>query len=324
MKALPEALRQVVRDLIEKRLWPIAVLLMAVAVGAPILIGRSAPDAPAPTPVAAVPPAAPAVALPGSQDEDPGTVSSKAKRGGTIGDPFYDPPAAPKATSTATAPTQGGGGATRAVTTPPAGKAPTESGEGVTKTAPRHATTPKAAGTASRAPAAATPRSVYYRTVVRWGPDRAASHPIARLTPLGGRDDPAALYLGVTRSEALWAIFALGPNTTSRGDATCKTGTGCRMIGLRRGDKQIVTVRDTDGRTLRRFTLQVRSVRTVTTSPARARTMRARIHPDGRAAIGALRQDPVAAAVLGQAAYRQRTGLLHATVPRDAVKQVTR
>jgi hypothetical protein len=52
--------------------------------------------------------------------------------------------------------------------------------------------------------------------------------------------------------------------------------------------------------------------------------MRARVHSDGRAAIAAMRQDPAAAAVLGQAAYRLRTGLLHATVPRDAVKQVTR
>jgi hypothetical protein len=318
MKALPEALRQILRDLIEKKLWPVAVLLLAAIVVAPMLLGASSPDAD-PVSVAAAPSAAlpvPAVAPAAAQKD---AASAKRGRGGKVEDPFYDPPAAPQASSSVTAPAPDAGGAGSA---PTADKTAPAAGGGAAKPSEQAVAKPPAGTT--RAPAARARRSVYYRTVVRWGPERAASHPIARLTPLGGREDPVALYLGVTRFDALWAIFALGRNTTSKGDATCKTGTGCRMIGLRRGDKQIVTVRDTDGRMLRRFTLQVRSVRTITTSPARARTMRAKVHSDGRAAIGAMRQDPVGAAVLGQAAYRLRTGLLYATVPRDAVKKVTR
>lgn len=319
MKALPEALRQILRDLIEKKLWPVAVLLLAAILVAPMLLGASSPDAADPVPVAAAPSAAPPVPAVAPAAAKTDAASAKHGRGGKVEDPFYDPPAAPQASSSVTAPAPDAG----AGSAPTADKTAPAAGGDAAKPSEQAVAKPPAGTT--RSPAARARPSVYYRTVVSFGrPDEQASHPIARLTPLGGRDDPAALYLGVTRSGALWAIFALGPNTTSKGDATCKTGTGCRMIGLRRGDKQIVTVRDTDGRALRRFTLRVRSVRTITTSPARARTMRARVHSDGRAAIGALRQDPVAAAVLGQAAYRLRTGLLHATVPREAVKQATR
>jgi hypothetical protein len=320
MKALPEALRQILRDLIEKKLWPVAVLLLAAIVVAPMLLGASSPDAADPVPVAAAPSAAPPVPAVAPSAAKTDAAIAKHDRRGKVEDPFYDPPAVPQASASVSAPAPGAGGAASA---PTAGKtAPPAGGDAAT---PSEQAVAKPSAGSTREPAARARPSVYYRTVVSFGrPDEQASHPIARLTPLGGRDDPAALYLGVTRSEALWAIFALGPNTTSKGDATCKTGTGCRMIGLRRGDKQIVTVRDTDGRALRRFTLRVRSVRTITTSPARARTMRARVHSDGRAAIGALRQDPAGAAVLGQAVYRLRTGLLHATVPREAVKQATR
>lgn len=314
MKALPEAIRQIGRDLVEKRLWPIAVLLLAVAVGAPMLIGRSAPDATAPLPVAATAPAAPA-ATTGEDGARP-----KA-RGGKINDPFYDPPPppAPAAASTAPAPAAAGDAASAGRASPAGPTAPSAAPK-----APAATATPKATTAAPR-PSEPARTSVYYRAVVRWGSSLDAPvHAISRLTPLGGRDAPAVLYLGPTRAHRLWAVFVLGPNTTSRGDGICKAGTGCRMIGLKAGDRQRVSVHGSDGRVVRRYWLRVHSLKTIRTTARAARAGRARVHSDGRAVLREMRRDPFTAAVLAKARYDRNSGLLDATDPETEVEKASK
>lgn len=324
MKALPEAMRQIVRDLVEKRLWPVAVLLLAVAVALPMLIGRAAPDAAAPVPVAATAPAAPAAALPATAGEDVGAK----KRGGRINDPFYDPPAAPTApaATAAAASSASADTATNAAPSPAETAAPS-AGTSAASTAPEAAATATPAVSATAAPAPSeTPRSsVYHRAVVRWGTSTLAEpHAIARLTPLGGRRDLAALYLGMTRSDATYAIFVLGPNASSRGDATCRRGTDCRMIGLKVGDVQRFTVRDPDGGVPRRFTLRVDVLRAVRTSATAAASARAKVHRAGRSVLREMWRLPTEAAVLRRASYDQRSGLLRAAREPDDVEQAAK
>lgn len=323
MKALPETMRQIGRDLVEKRLWPIAVLLLAVAVGAPMLIGRSAPDATAPVPVAATAPAVPAAA-PSATTGEAG-VRPKA-RGGKINDPFYDPPApaAPAAASIAVAPAPAaGGGATSAGGGATSAGQPSPAGQTAPAPAPKSPATATPNGTtAAPKPSEPARTSVYYRAVVRWGSSLDAPvHAISRLTPLGGRDAPAAVYLGPTRADRLWAVFVLGPNTTSRGDGICKAGTGCRMIGLKAGDRQRVSVHGSDGRVVRRYWLRVHSLKTVRTTARAARAGRARVHPDGRVVLREMRRDPFTATVLGKARYDRDSGLLDATDPETDVEK---
>jgi hypothetical protein len=171
----------------------------------------------------------------------------------------------------------------------------------------------------------APPRGVYHRAVVRWGSSLdAPSHAIARLTPLGGRDAPAAVYLGPTRADRLWAVFVLGPNATWRGDGICKAGTGCRMIGLKAGDRQRVSVHGSDGKVVRRYWLRVRSVKTVATTARAARRARARVHSDGRAVLREMRRNPIGALVLANARYDGDAGLLDATDPDAGAERATK
>src|SRR4029453_13927472 len=45
-----KAIRGVLQDLVERKLWPVAVLLLAAAVAVPVYLGRSASDADPPLP----------------------------------------------------------------------------------------------------------------------------------------------------------------------------------------------------------------------------------------------------------------------------------
>lgn len=323
MKALPEMLRQVVRDLVDKRLWPFAVLLLAVAIVVPVLIGRSAPEAAAPEPVAAGPPAVAPVALPGPGD---GKASPK-PRPGKMNDPFFDPPATsqgggtanaadgPAAGSTATAAPETAATAATAAPKPPSKTTPKDSGSATPKDS--ETTTPKRGETAAD--------SVYYRAVVRWGTSTLAEpHALPRLTPLGGRGNIGALYLGMTRSDATYAIFLLGPNAASLGDGKCRAGTDCRMIGLRMGEVQRFTVRDPDGGKPRRFTLRVDSLRAVRTTATAAASGRAKVHRAGRSVLREMWRLPTQAAVLRRVSYDQRSGLLRAARVPDDVEQATK
>lgn len=327
MNALRESLRQTGRDLIQKRLWPVAVVLLVALIAAPMMIGRSSGDAVAPDPVAAAPGGAGATppAIPASGKSTPTkTKPVKEKSGGKLADPFFDPPSTPEA---AEAGAGGGGGSARAVAKSPTGEAAprpgAESAKGQTGPAAPQAGSPATTAVpkprVTPRPAAATPTSSYLRTVVRMGSaDSGKAFPIARLTPLGGATDPGAVFLGVANAGARYAVFMLGPHATSRGEATCKGGTDCRMIGLRAGQTQVVTVRRANG-AVSRITLRVQSIRKVRTSAARARAARARIHADGREAVRDLRRHAASATALRTARYDSRAGLLRAAGA-DAVK----
>lgn len=311
MNTLTDPLKRIARDLVDKKLWPIAVLLLAALVAVPLLLGggSSADDAAAPVAVVA-----PAPGAPGSKslitviDEGDG---GKDTRPGRIKDPFYDPPEPPAPESapgaspagsagTAAAPPTGGGASSGG-----ASPAPSSSPE----TTPQP-TSPK--------PAAV---SGYYRTVARWyESERSKARPITRLTPLGGVEAPAALYLGVTKSDASYAVFLLGPNATSTGDAECEK-TDCRVIGLKTGQSQVVTVQPSDGSAARTYRLEVASVKAVTTDAATAREMRAKVHADGREAMRAMWQHRPTAEALQPIQYDEDRGLLFKTATaKDASK----
>lgn len=309
MSKLAPALRQLLADLVDKRLWPVALALVIALVAIPLVLGGSASDSAAPGAVGATEPdpaAAPSASpVPGATAKKT-TANVRKEDGGPIDDPFFDPPKHPaEAQSVAAA-----GGSTRAVAEKPnAGTATKQATAAKPRPSMSRSTPATTPAKSATRPAAAT----YLRTVVRLNP--AAGHPanaIARLTPLGGAADPAALFFGVTKadSRARYAVFVLGPHATSRGDAICKGGTGCRMFGLKAGDAQIVTLRrPADGRRLR-FTLRVESIRATSADAARAATRRAHVHPDGRRALRVMRADAATAAALRAAEYDTRAGLL--------------
>jgi hypothetical protein len=285
-------LRSLLADLVEKRLWPIALLLAITAVAVPVVLGHggdAASDAPAVVPAApadAATPSTPAVKLVGP--------ASVRRRPGVIRDPF-------RRTKKAAAKPR-----TRAASASGSESAPTaKSAEADT---PAHATTTPAAtgATAAGQPAASGPS--VYRTRVRWGQDAKADvHGLSRLQPLGGRSNPALLYLGTTKTGAR-AVFLLGPNASADGDGTCAEKS-CRIVRLKAGDTTVVTVPGQDGAATRQYTLVVhRIARSAPSSPAAAATLRARVDHDGRDVLRTLIKDAATAAAIGQFRFDRSLG----------------
>lgn len=262
--------RNIIRDLVEKRLWPVALLMVIAAVAIPVLGGGLASSKS--TSDEALP-AAPDATSASTAVELLGPPSVH-KRPGKLVDPFRR--AHKKQVETTT-------------TTPAAATS-----------APTGGTT--APGTTTTKPAAPKPSLAAYRTTVRWtssGESTSEARTIKRLTPFGDDVlDPAVMYLGVSQ-DGKRAIFLLGPNAKSQGDAGCREAS-CRVISLYPGDTQIVDLSPDDA-TPSQFELELVSVKRHTYSTAaKAAAARAVVHPDGRDVLALMLQDgPTKAAVAG-------------------------
>lgn len=293
-------LRSIARDLVEKKLWPIAALLVVALVAVPFVIGGGAEPASSTVDAPASPAVGGAVQPKSLVTLAEPAVTGKSNRAGAVEDPFYDPPAAPEADA-------GAAGASAAGGTTAAEDAAADAAKGGdTASADKSAettTTPQAVEPAA-GPA-------YYRTVVRWYQgDSSKPRPLSRLTPLGGLLDTAALYLGVTKSSGNYAVFLLGPNATSDGEARCQDPKTCRVIGLKSGQTQLVTVKGSDSEEARQYVLEVVSVRSVKTDADTASTMRSKVHADGRDVMSLMREDKATADAVGPIQYDRDSGLL--------------
>ncbi len=322
MSRLNQVLSQVLHDLVAKRLWPVAVVLLVALVAIPLTIGRSGSDAlvPAPGAPTATSTTPATTTTPAVSDAQPQAhVRVKRRRGGTVDDPFFNPPSTKDAGSSSAAADAG----TIARATPPESESASPASPDDTSASSGKASAPSSTSKApatERRPATlqSTPvASSYLRTVVQV--NGAQPHAVSRLTPLGGADDPGLVFLGVARADARYAVFLLGPDAISRGDATCKGDTGCRMIGLKAGQRQLVTIRLAGG-AVRRFTVRVRSIRSVSASATRAVMARDRVHADGPRVLRALRRDGEIAAALRTARYDEQAGVLRAVAATSAAR----
>jgi len=301
---------------VRKRLWPIVVLLLAALVAVPLLVGASS-SAPAP-PGGGVMAAVPPQPAPGPAVQEAATTLPR-ERAARVRDPFFDPPAEPS--DDAGTPKQSAGPSAAASPKATAEKPAANPSEATSADA-------KPSSPVARKPAAPAPAEgptartgTYHRTAARLAIG-ATTRPLARLTPIGDAAQPAAMYLGVLKVGRPYALFVLGHRTTSAGDATCVAETACRIIGLRPGDTQTVTVHTADGRTVHRYVVHVSSVTRITTSAAKARALRAAVHPDGWAAARAMSGDAAVAAALRSVGYRRSTGLLFSQAA-EALAQAT-
>ena len=303
-------LRAAARDLVDKRLWPVALLLLVALVAVPVVIGSSASDAPAPAPIVAAAKSAPAAPKAAITVADTAVVGHS--RPGAVSDPFFDPPAPDTGSASGGASTATAAGSTGA--TPSQGATPSKSTTTTTTTPATPATsTPPPTTTTPATPADARAERTVFGTRLSFGEPDAAVSGVSRLEALGGDTNPALLYLGTTGGGG-YAAFLLGPNALSQGDAECAETT-CRVIAMKEGDTQVVGVRDEDG-TARQYTLKIDEItRRVTHTVAAADKLRAREDADGRDVLRAMILDKPTAAAIGRFAYDRATG---AVVSRSA------
>jgi hypothetical protein len=289
--------RKLVDDLIEKRLWPVALVLVVAAFAVPMLIGGGS-DAGSDTPDPSFAPATthdaatPAVELVG-----PPAVRTRA---GAVRDPFRRKKV-PKTDTGAITSTPAGSAKSAAAQT---GAAKTDTTKSVASTAPK--STPRTA--TPTVDLAAIASRWAYQTVVRLTrPGGTRERPLARLAVLGNTSSPALQYLGVA-SAGTHAIFALGPKATTKSSESCLVAVPCRVIGLRRGEKVGVDVTG-DDLVVRHYELEVTQLRRLPMSTvAQARAWRARVDPAGRKVLSTIKQDPATAEMLAVLRYTTATG----------------
>ncbi len=313
-------------DLTEKRLWPVAVGLVAAIPAAPLLLSGStdAPVAPA-TPVAG--------AAAGAPPLEAAAVSSLAddalhlKPFGAYHDPFRGPRAAattstaPVATGSKPAPSAGAvaskqlasGGATA-----PASRGrptTTQSAPAPTPTAPAvKPSVPKAPSVKPPVPKAV---AAGYRVDLAFGHPGATKplDDVARLSPLFGAGRPFAIFLGV-KDDRKTLLFMMTGDAVPSGDGVCRpTPKDCQILGLRAGQSESFDVTTAAGDVVR-YQLDVGRAVTRTAQPAHAATMLSRESHQGR---GVLR-DAIAAGGLyvGRYRYSERHGVVVKSKPAAA------
>ena len=306
-------------ELVDRRLWPVALLLVAALVAVPLLLAKKpsaqqavalGSDAPAVAAIAAQPPGEPVVSVAAGVVQAP--LIGRAK------DPFH------QQFVPARAATAGGSTPSGAPTTGSGSSGPATGG----------------AGGGSGGNAKPAPRSYVFASVdVHFG--RAASplteiKDVPRLAPLPNAGDPILIFMG-TRADHQTAVFMLSTDVRAQGDGRCVPSTKtCEAIELRRGGVALLDVTGSDG-FVTQYELDLDSVALHTTSSkATASAAYARASAAGRrlvrrsaatAALASALQWSPSAGVLTAANldWAQRDGAAsHAGTPQAAAGAVTR
>lgn len=300
------ALRRIADDLLEKRLWPIALILVVALVAIPLIIVSGSAD-PGDVQVAVTPatgviePASPAVELvgPPAVRTRPGKLRDPFRRTKKKAAPAASPSGSGSSGSAAKKPSSAGAKT--------GGASTTKSSGGAAKTKP---TSPAPAKTVKpTAVVSLASRSVYETSARFTGANHDYEHPLDRLAVFGDKANPALLYVGVSRGGE-YALFLLGPGATAAGgdDGACVVADTCRAIGLRKGDKLEVEVAEAGGAS-RHYTLEVTSLRRIALgTKSAAHRERQRVAKDGRETLRAFLEDAPTAATLNQLRYGPLTG----------------
>jgi len=267
------------RFLLQRRLWPVAVLLVAAAVAVPTLL--AAEPAVEPVPPAAAVKSDRASVLATEPIVVPAADADRSGRRRVLGsrkNPFK-PQVTPTPEPTPAA----------APTTEPAPSAPDPGGTSV-------GGSPAAGPTAPVAPTPKAPTRKYElnELTVRFGPSDAERPPrkdVKRLQALPSSEEPVLIYLGVLKDKKT-VVFLLDSGVVAEGDGTCRPSrTSCETIHIKEGETEFfdVAAEDAgDGTTPdtgsgAQYQLDVLKIREkVTTSARKAKKSLARVSKSGR------------------------------------------
>jgi hypothetical protein len=229
--------RALLRDLVERKLWPVAVLLLAAAVAVPVYLGRSSAEETA-RPPANVQADAGKASKAAVSIEDPAAGDD---RRGSVRNPFKQLHV-PKAPTTPT-PSDGGtstnppaqNGGSGDGTEPPLGGSGSGSGSGSGGSGGSGGDKGSGAGNSDT-----DPLDTYHLTLTfgRTDGDQKTYKDVARLSPLPSADNPFFVYTGVLK-DGKTAVFLLSSDATATGDGHCKpSAKSCQTIEVKQGDTE--------------------------------------------------------------------------------------
>jgi hypothetical protein len=259
--------RNLLSDLVEKRLWPVAVLLVGTLVAVPFLLGGS--GSAGDTEAAAVPvtqgAASPATEIRVTEDTETSTLAPAGSKNNPFTQPKPKKAATPEAAPAAdAAPAPAGGGA-------PAPSTGTE-----TPTTPVTPTDPKPEDEGS---------TTAIRVDLKFGEPGATAQKlhrdIARLSALPSTTTPVVIFLGLKKDKKT-ATFLIPSDATVVGQASCKpSATNCQTIEMQEGDSTFLDIDLGEG--VRQFRIDVTRIGEIDTKDAKkASAARARVSQAGR------------------------------------------
>jgi hypothetical protein len=272
------------RFLVQRRLWPVAILLVAAAAAVPFLLAEE-PAPPPAAPSAAVKSADSAlVAQPLVAPAGDGDRAGRRKVLGSRKNPFK-----PNATPTPTPTPESG----PAAGTQSQGAASPKSGSSTGGIPSSRGTT-----TAPVAPVVTTPKAKpkkyeLFELTVRFGPGSETQPPrkdVKRLQALPSNDDPVLIYLGVLDDKKT-AVFMVDSGVVAQGDGTCKPSRStCETLQIKEGETEFLDIAPDDGQTEEesagagaQYQLDVIKIRKTTTRNAtKAKRSIARVSKSGR------------------------------------------
>jgi hypothetical protein len=240
-------MRSLVQEVVRRRLWPVPLVALLVAIAAPVLFLKSGgPATPAlpPAPAAGKLPAPADVLLNASQQ----VATPRHRLKGKGQDPF-----APPATHAKPAPAPGKAAPADAAATSPEAipvVITNAGGSAPTVTAPKPATTPKATTPdATTAPPSTTPVKTATYVDVRFAEQMGSMlrYRVPRLQALRAGGRVAAMFVKYSPARHK-AVFAIAPSTKVSGDVTCRRVLGvCRYVDIPAGSYARLTMRAKDG-----------------------------------------------------------------------------
>jgi len=243
MTSVNSFFRTMLDDLVEKRLWPVAAVLLLALVGIPVLLSRPAGDQPVSAPPAATPAVgaggplaafAPVVNtggkksseirkdLEGFETKDPFKPQNVGGGGGTGGGGSVEVQGGD------TTVTSGSGGGPDVSDSPPLGTSGGGSGDG--------GASPGGSGTSTE------PETFYfaYTAEVRFGKkgnlDRKT---LSQFRALPSSQNPVVVFMGV-RQDGKTAVFLVSSAAATTGEGNCEPDDTCTFLYMRIGDKQSI------------------------------------------------------------------------------------
>jgi hypothetical protein len=297
-------LRSVYRDLVDRRLWPVAAILVVALIAVPFLLAGGGDDAvepraaKAPSSVARDAQAAVNVVTPGAP--------AARRHSGRARNPFV-----PKHVPKVAAPSDG-------TTGPGPGTAATQTLTQSLSSGGSVGGLPGSSGPSTLAPAPTKPKARTpldtYRVAVTISRDtwRRTWHDLARLTPLPSTRHPFLIFLGVL-SDARTAVFLVSSDVTATGEGKCRPRrSSCETLELKAGDYERLDVLDDAGQ-MQHYILRVRRVeRKRAGTAARAARSHARVSSVGRRLV---RRQVVAIGSQLRITYSRRLGTLAVSFP---------
>jgi hypothetical protein len=235
------------RQLVRRRLWPVALLLVAALAAVPFVLAKE----PTPAPAA---PAAPQGKLGQAAEADPivalATDADRTERRRVLGarkDPFAPQPCkkdCSKKDASADAPGSG--------EVPGSGKVPGTEAPGGGASAPGGSEPPSGSVPPSGDEPAKKPSYPKYALTVRFGGSEADSlekMTVTRLEALPSEEEPMLMYLGVEDGGKV-AVFMVDSGVVAQGDGRCEPDPAtCETIRMREGDTEFFDVVGEDGAT---------------------------------------------------------------------------